>query len=94
MTISSADLLARLERCEMELQANRGYMKALEAGLQVVIATTKDPAALAELWQHVLAEAPEQAAPGATELYHAAFRTGLAKLSTLIEGTVERSQEP
>lgn len=31
------DMLERIERCERELQALRGYTKALESGLHAVI---------------------------------------------------------
>ncbi len=41
------DILRRLENCELELQASRGYIKALEYGFHAVIGS--HPASAA--WQ-------------------------------------------
>lgn len=88
MTDQITEVLSRLERCEMELQASRGYIKALEYGLHAVVAAYPAPAALAELWSHVLPElADEQvSAGGHSVLYHAAFQQALTSLTTQIEG--------
>lgn len=85
------DVIARLEQCEMELQAHHGYLKALECGLHAVIATTENPQDLRELWQHILADAPDHSAPKATEVYHAVFRGAMAKLTALIDQTAGRA---
>ena len=37
------ELLARLERCEMEAEAARGYIKPMEYGLHTLIATSPTP---------------------------------------------------
>lgn len=88
MADRTLELIERLERCEMELQASRGYVKAMEYGVHALIARHPQPAALAELWSHVLPElADEQViAGGHSALYHAAFQQALTTLTTQIEG--------
>lgn len=88
MTDRSTSILERLERCEIELQASRGYIKAMEYGIHALIARHPQPSALAELWSHVLPElADEQViAGGHSALYHAAFQQALTSLTTQIEG--------
>lgn len=65
MTHQITNILERLERCELELQASRGYIKALEYGLHAVIASHPAPAALTELWSHLLPEVADAHAGGA-----------------------------
>lgn len=86
-------MLDRLQRCEMELQAARGYIKALEYGLHAVVAAHPAPAALAELWSHVLPELADVHGAGATgaPLFDAAFQQALAGLSDHIDGAARRT---
>jgi len=86
------EILSRLERCELELQAGRAYIKALEHGLHAVVATHSDPKALGNLWAHVLPElADEQASDHQqSQLYRAAFQQALAKLTQHIDGAAQR----
>ncbi|MBD8636640.1 MULTISPECIES: hypothetical protein [unclassified Stenotrophomonas] len=85
-------ILERLARCELELQASRGYIKALEYGLQAVIASHPTPAALAELWSHVLPEVADvHGGDGSSSpLFDAAFQQALAGLSDHIQGAADR----
>ncbi|KRG73838.1 hypothetical protein ABB28_08970 [Stenotrophomonas chelatiphaga] len=86
-------LIARLESCELELQAARGYIKALEYGLHAVVAANPAPAALAELWSHVLPELADihGAAANGAPLFDAAFQQALAGLSDHIDGAARRN---
>lgn len=52
-------LIERIERCEMDLQSARAYIKALEQGLHAAIVTHGDPLRMGELWGHVLVEIAE-----------------------------------
>jgi hypothetical protein len=90
--MNTADLVERLERCEMELQAARGYIKALEYGLHAVIASHPAPAALTELWSHLLPELADAHAGGAapSPLFDAAFQQALASLSEHVQGAADR----
>lgn len=51
-----------------------------------------NPSALRELWVHVLADAPDHMDAGGA-LYNADFQHGLAKMTELIEGCVQRDQD-
>lgn len=92
MTQPTDQILERLATCEFELQAARGYIKALEYGLHAVIASHPAPAALTELWSHLLPEVADAHAGGATPspLFDAAFKQALAGLTEHIEGAADR----
>lgn len=89
---NDGDILLRLEGCELELQASRGYIKALEYGLHAVIASHPAPAALAELWSHVLPELADthSGSAEASPLFDATFQQALAGLSEHIAGAAYR----
>lgn len=86
-------MLERLKKCELELQAARGYIRALEYGLHAVVAAHPAPAALAELWPHVLPEVADVHGAGAASapIFDAAFRQALAGLSNHVDGAARRS---
>jgi len=92
MNLSTEEIIDRLAACEMELQAARGYIKALEYGLHAVISTHTAPTALAELWTHVLPEVADLHGGAGTRspLFEAAFQAGLAGLSEHIGGAANR----
>lgn len=91
----STNILQRLESCELELQASRGYIKALEYGLHAVIASHPAPAALAELWSHVLPEVADThgGAANRSPLFDATFQQALAGLSQHIAGAASRQSD-
>ncbi|WP_349998145.1 hypothetical protein [Stenotrophomonas lacuserhaii] len=93
MDQSASEILQRLEACELELQAARGYIKALEYGLHAVIAAHPALAALAELWSHALPELADVHGAGANgaPLFDAAFQQALAGLSDHIDGAARRN---
>jgi len=86
------ELLARLERCEMEAQAARGYIKALEYGMHVLIARHPSPAELDELWAHLLPEVAEHHAgmQDRPPLYHAALQQALGVITQQISAAANR----
>lgn len=88
----NADILVRLASCELELQASRGYIKAMEYGLHAVIASHPAPGALAELWSHVLPELADthSGSAEASPLFAATFQQALAGLSEHIAGAADR----
>jgi len=95
MTQTTDQILERLTNCELELQASRGYIKALEYGLQAVIASHPTPAALAELWSHVLPEVADVHGGNGSDgsdstVFDAAFQQALAGLSDHIQGAADR----
>lgn len=91
MDPSPSEILQRLEACKLELQAARGYIKALEYGLHAVIASHPAPAALTELWSHLLPEvADAHGGTAPSPLFDAAFQQALASLSEHIGGAADR----
>ncbi len=89
------DIVSRLERCEMELHASRGYIKALEYGVHALVARHPDPASLSDLWAHVLAEVSDEQSgmQDRALLYHAAFQQALAVMTEQINGAAERGKD-
>lgn len=85
----------RLQRCEIELQASRGCIKALEYGLNAVIPSHSAPAALAELWSNVLPEVADAHSGGSetSPLFNAAFQRALVSLSEHIADAVARQSD-
>jgi hypothetical protein len=92
MDQSAPDILQRLEACELELQAARGYIKALECGLHAVIASHPAPDELAALWAHVLPEVADTHGGTGTALFNAALRQALATLTVEIDGATRRDE--
>jgi len=90
--MSERSFTDRLEACELELKASRGYIKALEYGLHAVIASNPTPDRLAELWSHVLPELADAHGGGAAPfpVFDAAFQQALAGLSEHIQGAADR----
>lgn len=91
---TAEEILSRLERCELELQAGRAYVKALEHGLHAIVATHPDPKALDDLWAHVLPELADEHATDEAQspLFRAAFQQALATMTRQINGAAERRQ--
>lgn len=54
MDQSASKILQRLESCELELQAARGYIKALKGGLHAIIESHPASATLASVWEELL----------------------------------------
>lgn len=89
MTDLISKIAARLERCEMELQAARGYIKALGYGVHALVARHADPGALADLWSHVLPEVADTHGGEGSALFNAALQQALATLSQQITSAAD-----
>ncbi|OWQ74528.1 hypothetical protein CEE63_10270 [Stenotrophomonas maltophilia] len=59
MNLTLEQLAARLEACELDLEAHRGYIKALEYGLRAVMASHPNPQVLSLAWAMALAGAAD-----------------------------------
>jgi len=83
---TSGELLKRLEAYETEMEAHRGYIKALEYGLRAVIISHPEPRDLAGIWRAILPGIADSHFES-TPLFSAALRQGLSLLSEQIEET-------
>ncbi len=81
---TAAELLKRLEAYESDLEAHRGYIKALEYGLRAVIISHPEPRDLGNVWRAILPGIADSHVEG-TPLFSAALRQGLSLLSEQIE---------
>lgn len=59
MTYTLEQLAERLHACEVDLEAHRGYLKAMEYALGATIATHSDPPSLRRIWDLMLVEAAD-----------------------------------
>ncbi|HEL3174457.1 hypothetical protein [Stenotrophomonas maltophilia] len=59
MNLTLEQLAARLEACEADLEAHRGYLKAMEYGIRTLIATHPNAKALSLSWEHTLVAAAD-----------------------------------
>jgi len=59
MHLSLEQLAARLETCQADLEAHRGYIKAFEYRLRAVIASHPNPQVLSLAWGMTLAGAAD-----------------------------------
>jgi hypothetical protein len=85
MTSIDNEILERLQSCETDLQAHRGYMKSLEYGLRAAILTHPAPSALANAWNAMLPGIAEAHSDSEGLAYTAALQQGLALLTEQIE---------
>lgn len=81
---TTAELLNRLDSCTTELEAHRGYLKAMEYCLRALIISHPDSTSLTRVWEGML--------PGIFDTHFedsalsaAAMRQGLALLTEQIE---------
>ncbi len=59
MTLTLEQIAERLRSCEVDLEAHRAYLKAMEYALGAAIATHNDRRSLARVWNLMLVEAAE-----------------------------------
>ena len=85
-------ILDRLERCELELQASRGHIKALEYGLHLLVTTHPSPRAMSSLWQHVIADLADLhgGSTGSSPLFESMLRHALGEITAHIQGAIDR----
>jgi len=83
---TTSELLQRLDNCTTELEAHRGYLKAMEYCIRALIISHPDPASLTRVWEGMIPgifdNHLEDSALSAT-----AMRQGLALLTEQIEAT-------
>ncbi|WMJ69599.1 hypothetical protein [Stenotrophomonas sp. 24(2023)] len=77
-------ILGRLQACEAALDAQRGYIKALEYGLRVLVVTHPAPGRLGTAWKHLLPGIADTHVAADSALFTAAFQQALAGLSEQI----------
>lgn len=82
MELSLEQLAARLEACEVDLEAHRGYIKALEYGLRAVIASHPNPQILSPVWGMTLAGASDVHAGKEGYVFTSAIQQALSALTT------------
>lgn len=75
------ELAARLDACEVDLEAHRGYLKALEYGLRTIIASHPSPHLLPVAWNMALAGVADAHAGHQTLTYNTALQQGLQALT-------------
>ncbi len=81
MTYTLEQLAERLHACEVDLEAHRGYLKAMEYALGATIATHNDPASLRRIWDLMLVEAADAHAGLDGPIFTAAFQQSLRMLT-------------
>lgn len=84
MTYTLEQLAERLHACEVDLEAHRGYLKAMEYALGATIATHNDPRSLRRIWDLMLVEAADAHAGLDGPIFTAAFQQSLRMLTEQI----------
>lgn len=84
MTYTLEQLAERLHACEVDLEAHRGYLKAMEYALGATIATHSDPPSLRRIWDLMLVEAADTHAGLDSPIFTAAFQQSLRMLTAQI----------
>lgn len=87
MRATDAEILQRLETCEADLEAHRGYLKAFEYGLRATVIAHPEPGALSNIWTQLLPGIEEKHATEGGALYKAALQQALAVLTDQIEAS-------
>ncbi|WP_312252183.1 hypothetical protein [Stenotrophomonas sp.] len=74
----------RLDACEMELEAHRAYIKAMEYALRALVLTHPASVRLSETWQRLLPSIAAKHRDSGGDLFAAAFQQSLAVLTEQI----------
>lgn len=85
MNLSLEQLAARLEACEVDLEAHRGYIKGIEYGLRILVATHPDPAKLHLSWEHALVGAAQAHLGRDGQMFTAGIQQALRTLTGQIQ---------
>ncbi|KOQ58325.1 hypothetical protein ABW41_16145 [Stenotrophomonas maltophilia] len=78
------DIPDRLSSCECALEAHRGYLKALEYGLRVMIISHPNPDQLSRAWRKLLPNILGTHADLAKPVFMAGFTQAIALLTEQI----------
>lgn len=85
MTQTDLDLPQRMAACESELEAHRGYLKALEYGLRAAIISHPRPEAMAHVWREMLPAMADAHRGRDGAVFTAALEQALTLLTEQIE---------
>lgn len=89
MTHTTIEILDRLQACEMDLEAHRGYLKAFEYGLRALIISHPSPPQLLGLWNVLLPSITETHLGTQGVSFTLAFQQALSLLTKQIEDSRE-----
>ncbi|OBU64398.1 hypothetical protein A9K58_17570 [Stenotrophomonas maltophilia] len=79
-----SDLLDRLHSCEVAIEVHRGYLKAMEYGLRMAVATHPAREQLSDAWLQLLPNIAAKHRDDGGELFAAAFEQALTVLTEQI----------
>lgn len=91
MTLTLEQIAERLRACEVDLEAHRAYLKAMEYALGATIATHNDPPSLARMWDLMLVEAADVHAGSNGPVFTAALQQSLRMLTDQISSIEPRA---
>ncbi|MFC9384630.1 hypothetical protein ACFT0G_40530, partial [Streptomyces sp. NPDC057020] len=91
MTPTLEQIAERLRACEVDLEAHRAYLKAMEYALGASIATHNDPRSLARVWNLMLVEAADVHAGSDGPVFTAALQQSLRMLTDQISSIDPRA---
>ncbi|MRI44829.1 hypothetical protein D5301_21750 [Stenotrophomonas sp. MH181796] len=75
------ELAARLEACQTDLEAHRGYIKGLEYGIRALIAAHPEPKTFGLTWELALVAAAETHLGNDGPVFTAAIQQALRTLT-------------
>ncbi|WP_448141309.1 hypothetical protein [Stenotrophomonas sepilia] len=84
MNDGNSDLLGRLHSCEVAIEVHRGYLKAMEYGLRMAVATHPSREQLSDAWLQLLPNIAAKHRDDGGELFAAAFEQALTVLTEQI----------
>lgn len=85
MTTTTENILERLLACEAQLEAQRGYLKALEYGLRATVISHPDPSELSRTWGALLPGIAEKHTDDGGPVFAAAITQVLMLLTEQID---------
>ena len=84
MSAEITEILDRLHACEAGLEVHRGYLKAMEYALRVLVLTHQDPDALLHTWTRLLPSIASTHSGDGGPVFVAAFQHSLTVLTEQI----------
>lgn len=86
MTTEITEILERLHACEVGIEAQRGYLKAMEYALRLCLLTHQEPKRLSAAWHQLLPSIAAKHRDDSSDLFAAAFQQSLTVLTEQIGG--------
>lgn len=84
MTTEITEILERLHACEVGIEVQRGYLKAMEYALRVSFMTHQDSAELLDTWTRLLPPITRSHEDDGSPVFTAAFQQSLVVLTVQI----------